>query len=139
MFLSLNVIYDTAAAQQVAAHLRCPYHILDDAAEPEMLISLLSHMSAVVSMRLHGLIFSSLSGVPLVGVSYDPKIGSFLKYLGEGSCIDLKDVTRENLTAAVDQAVASLPRREELKEKAMALKAVERRNIQAVEKLLQKK
>ena len=139
VFLSLNVIYDTAAAQQVAEHLHCPYHILDDAAEPEMLISLLSHMSAVVSMRLHGLIFSSLSGVPLVGVSYDPKIGSFLKYLGEGSCIDLKDVTRENLTAAVDQAAASLPRREELKEKAMALKAVERRNIQAVEKLLQKK
>ena len=66
--------------------MKAPCHILDDWAEPELLIGLLSRMDAVVSMRLHGLIFSSLSGAPLVGVSYDPKIQSFLRYLGAGTC-----------------------------------------------------
>ena len=138
VFLSLNIFHDTEAARQVTAHMKAPYHILDDSAEPELLIAALSHMSVVVSMRLHGLIFSSLSGVPLVGVSYDPKIGSFLHYLGAGRCIGLKDVTAENLTAAVDEAVSQIPRREELRQKALRLQAVQEENLRAVERLLKK-
>ncbi len=137
VFLSLNIFHDIRAAQQVTSHLSCPYHIIDDGAEPELLISALSYMDAVVSMRLHGLILSSLSGVPLVGVSYDPKIGSFLKYLGTGSCIDLDDVTAENLIAAVDEAVKLIPEREKLQEQAARLKNMERENIEAVSKLLE--
>ena len=138
VFLSLNIFHDTEAARQVMARMKSPARVIDDSAEPEMLIAALSHMSAVVSMRLHGLIFSSLSGVPLVGVSYDPKIGSFLHYLGAGRCIGLKDVTAENLTAAVDEAVAQIPRREELRQKALRLQAVQEENLRAVERLLKK-
>ena len=116
--------------------MKAPCHILDDWAEPELLIGLLSRMDAVVSMRLHGLIFSSLSGAPLVGVSYDPKIQSFLRYLGAGTCISLEDVTEENLKQAVAQAIDTLPHREELRAKAERLKDLERQNIQAVARLL---
>ena len=136
VFLSLNIFHDTYAAQQVTPFMKAPYKILDDWAEPEMLIGLLGHMEVVVSMRLHGLIFSSLSGVPLVGVGYDPKIASFLRYLGEGTCIELPDVDRENLSQALEKAVESLPRRKELQERAQRLKAVERENIRAVARLL---
>ena len=66
-----------------------------------------------------------------------PKIGSFLKYLDAGSCIALEDVTENNLNEAVDQAVAALPQKEQLLEKAQRLKDVERRNIQAVARLLE--
>lgn len=137
VFLSLNIFHDSKAAQKVAQQMKAPYHILDEWAEPELLIGLLRRMEVVVSMRLHGLIFSSLSGVPVVGVSYDPKIGSFLKYLDAGSCIALEDVTENNLNEAVDQAVAVLPQKEQLLEKAQRLKDVERRNIQAVARLLE--
>lgn len=138
VFLSLNIFHDSSAAQKVVPYMKAPYHILDDGAEPELLIGVLGRMDVVVSMRLHGLIFSSLSGAPLVGVSYDPKIGSFLKYLEAGTCIDLKDVTAQDLEQAVDQAVAALPQREALRQKAQRLKDVERRNIQAVAKLLER-
>lgn len=136
VFLSLNIFHDTSAAQKVAQKMKSPYHILDDWAEPELLIGLLGHMDVVVSMRLHGLIFSSLSGVPLVGVAYDPKIGSFLKYLEAGTCIELGDVNEEALNNAVKHAVELLPQRKELQEKAQKLKDMERQNIQAVERLL---
>ncbi len=136
VFLSLNIYHDLTAARQVTAHMSCPYHIINEGTEPEMLISALSYMEAVVSMRLHGLILSSVNGVPLVGVSYDPKIGSFLKYLDYGGCIDLKDVTAENLTAALDEAMKLVPKREELKENALRLRAVERENSEAVKRLL---
>ncbi len=136
VFLSLNIFHDTAAAKKVTQYMKAPYHILDDWAEPELLIGLLGRMDAVVSMRLHGLIFSSLSGVPLVGVSYDPKIGSFLKYLGAGSCMELSDVSTDALNDAVKQAVQQLSNREELLLKAQKLKDVERKNIQEVAQLL---
>ena len=50
--------------------------------------------------------------------------------------IDLPDLTTEGLNDAVDQALASLPQREELREKALKLQKVERQNIQAVARLL---
>ena len=137
VFLSLNIFHDSVAAQRVAQHMKAPYHILDDWAEPELLVGLLGKMDVVVSMRLHGLIFSSLSGAPLVGVSYDPKIESFLRYLGSGSCIGLGDVTEDALRRLIQEAVDSLPRREELRAKAQRLKDVERGNIQAVARLLE--
>lgn len=136
VFLSFNIYHDTDAARKVTELLKCPYHILEDKTEPELLISILSYMDVVVSMRLHGLILSSLSGVPLIGVSYDPKIESFLRYLGSGGCIPLSRITEENLTAQVDKAVTLIPQRERLKENAARLKAVERENIQAVCRLL---
>lgn len=137
VFLSLNVFHDTAAAKQVTEYLSCPWHILDESTQPELLISILAHMDAVVSMRLHGLILSSLSGVPLVGVSYDPKIVSFLSYLENGSCIDLKDVSEEALISAVDKAVLQIPERDRLKARAESLKAIEQENARAVRTLLE--
>ena len=93
-------------------------------------------MSVAVSMRLHGLIFSSLTGTPLVGVSYDPKIGSYLRYLGYEVSVDLKDVTEEWLMGAIERAYAQLPRREELRAKTRRLSEVERENIAAVRNLM---
>ncbi len=136
VFISLNTSYDSKAAKQVAEHLQCPYSILDDGAEPELLISVLACMKAIISLRLHGLILSSMSGIPMVGVSYDPKIGSFLKYLDGSSCIDLQEVTSQNLISALDRAMEQSSRKEELKENAARLKELERGNADAVRELL---
>lgn len=136
LFLSLNVVHDSKAARQVAPFMKAPWALIDDGAEPELLISLLSRMKVAVAMRLHGLILSSVSGVPLVGISYDPKIGAFLKYLETGSCFDLNEVTAEGLKKAIDQAVAQIPQRAELAAKAERLKSVEGTNRQAFRELL---
>ena len=137
VFLSINTYQDEAAAQTVLGYMEKPGILLSGAPSPELLISILGHMSVVVSMRLHGLIFSSLSGAPLVGVSYDPKIGSYLRYLGYGDYQDLENVTEDWLWDAIAGAYAQLPRREALKAKTQRLIAVERENIAAVKELLQ--
>ncbi len=136
VFISINPFQDEQAAKLVLEHMELPGRILDRVSSPELLISILSHMSVAVSMRLHGLIFSSLSGTPLVGVSYDPKIGSYLRYLGYGECVDLKDLTGDWLMGAIERAYAQLPRREELRAKTRRLSEVERENIAAVRNLI---
>ncbi|MEW5935139.1 MAG: polysaccharide pyruvyl transferase family protein, partial [Bacillota bacterium] len=39
-------------------------------------------LDLVIGMRLHALIFAVAAGVPVVGVSYDPKVESFLAEVG---------------------------------------------------------
>lgn len=136
LFIPINCQQDIAAAEMAASHMRAPHHTILEAMEPEMLIAILSRMEIAVSMRLHGLIFSSISGIPLVGVSYDPKVNAFIDYLGYGSCVNLADVTRENLTAAICGAVAQIPEKEQLKQHAARLAGKEQFNIQAVQELL---
>lgn len=136
VFLSINSLQDGKAARAVMEKMGEPGILLTGSPSPELLISLLGRMSVVVSMRLHGLIFSSLSGAPLVGVSYDPKIGSFLRYLGYGEWTDLGDLSADWLDAAIERAYKRLPERSGLKAKTQKLIDVEQVNIQAVEELL---
>ena len=43
-----------------------------------------------VSMRLHALIFAAGQGIPLAGVVYDPKVSSFLRYIGQENFANFK-------------------------------------------------
>lgn len=54
--------------------------IVESESAPE-LVGLLSRSRFVVGMRLHMLIFSGCARVPVIGLSYDPKIDSIMKRL----------------------------------------------------------
>lgn len=55
----------------------------------------------VISQRLHGLILAALHGVPLIGVSDDPKIDRFLKELGQKNITRSSDLNHYALLALV--------------------------------------
>ena len=74
---------DAEDARAVAARLKCPHTVLTGQLNGRETSGLMSRMTIVVSMRLHGLIFAAGHGVPLVGVVYDPKVSGFLKYIGQ--------------------------------------------------------
>ena len=107
VFLPIDQSRDPAAMELVAKQLRAPHGILPAAPDPETVMGILSRMKAVVSMRLHGLIFAAGQGVPLVGVVYDPKVRAFLRYIGQDRTVDLGDVTAEGLCALVSSALES--------------------------------
>lgn len=136
VFIPINFVNDTKAARTVTEHMSTPHFVLDTKAEPEMIISALSHMKIAISMRLHGLIFASMSGKPIVGISYDPKVNSFIDYLGYGECINLSEMNAENLTSAIDHAVTQIPFADELCSHAKRLAQLEHGNIEAVSELL---
>lgn len=137
VFLPINALEDSRASERVAELLEdMPYVVLRSPMTAEMTIGLMSRMSAVVSMRLHGLIFAAGQGVPLVGISYDPKVTAFIDYIGQGPCMGLEDVTEEKLTAAVDAAVRRSGDREGRILAAEKLRETEKKNVEAARKLL---
>lgn len=105
VFFPIEPRLDVAAAQRVTAHMHAPYHAISGAYTAAQTIGILSRMKVVVSMRLHGLIFSAGQGVPLVGIVYDQKVGSFLSYIGQNLYEDLHTITEESLKKLIDGAV----------------------------------
>ena len=84
VFVAVEKHLDPSAGQLAARELDIPHYFLNDAGSAGTIIGALSRMTVVVSMRLHALIFAAGQGIPLAGVVYDPKVSSFLRYVGSG-------------------------------------------------------
>jgi polysaccharide pyruvyl transferase CsaB len=137
VFLSINHLDDLRAADKTAEYLAgVPYRIINSAMGSAMTIGIMERMCAVVSMRLHGLIFAAEQGVPLVGISYDPKVRAFLKYIGQGPCMELGEATAERLTECIDDAVRRSGDSQARVEAAQRLRKIEGRNVEAARRLL---
>ncbi len=106
VFLSIDRIKDGAAAAEVTRRMKAPYRLLDGSYEAGTVIGIMSRMRAVVSMRLHALIFAAGHGVPLIGVVYDPKVSAFLRYIGSEYYTELENASCARLLELVRGCIA---------------------------------
>ena len=139
VFVSINHRSDGEAAERVCEKLPAgmPRFVLREPMPTPLTIAILSRMELVLSMRLHGLIFAAASGVPLAGVSYDPKVTAFLDYAGQKNHLPLEQVDGEKLCALVDAAYALRGDRAALRARADELREKESRNTMAARRLLE--
>ncbi len=138
VFFPLEPRLDVEASRQVIAQMKAPYHLITEGYPAAQTIGILSRMKAVVSMRLHGLIFSAGQGVPLVGIVYDQKVSSFLSYIGQDLYVELDQVTPTGLTALIDQALERGKDPQFLSESVAKLHQMEAVNRQVVEEYVKK-
>ena len=138
VFLCINHRTDWEAAEMVTEHLSIPYYVIDQPMESGMTIGLLSRMTAVISMRLHGLVFSAGQGVPLIGVSYDPKVSAFLDYIEQDNYLQFEDLKEERMTRMIDRAVSLVGSQQELRRRTELLNQKEDNNRRAAAKLLER-
>lgn len=131
---------DQMAAKEIRSLMRHfdKTHLLSGTHSPEIVKGLLSHCRAVVGMRLHSLIFAAGAGVPMVALSYDPKVAGFMDLLGLSACaVDLNSVNAENLFAMLDLIWAKPdPIRKQLSKRTITLKKHHQRVIKATLHLL---
>lgn len=134
VFLPIVSSQDLPAARLTAQHLRrAPFYLVERLDQsPYQAVDLFSRMEAVVSMRLHGLIFASGQGVPAVGVAYDPKVSAFMEYSSQQAYCSLSEATLPLLSACLDRALGAGHAPEQLEK----LRQAEAGNGQALERLL---
>ena len=137
VFVAVEKHQDPGANQLAARGLDIPHYFLDDAGGAGTIIGALSRMEAVVSMRLHALIFAAGQGIPLAGVVYDPKVSAFLRYIGQDLFTDLEALTEENLRAMIDQAVARSAHPETQEAAVKRLREMEQKNVEVARRLLE--
>ena len=66
----------------------------------EETLSIIGCMDMLVGIRLHSLIYSAVMGVPMIGISYDPKVDSFLASVGRSAMCNVQEFTFEKFRAA---------------------------------------
>lgn len=136
VFLAVEKHQDPGAAAMAASGLTIPHYFINDAGDAGRIIGALSRMKIVVSMRLHALIFAAGQGVPLIGVVYDPKVSSFLRYIGQELFLDLNGLRLEELTALIDRAAEQTRHPEEQEAAVRKLQDMESRNAEIARGLL---
>lgn len=105
VFLPLQESNDIRICRAISE--RIPGSVLLKGLSPGELVSVLSCMELLIGMRLHSLIFGVKEGIPVVGLSYDPKIDAFMSYSGEKCCLTPGEVTAGALTDLVKTALSS--------------------------------
>lgn len=138
VFAAVEKHLDPVAGRLAAAGLDIPHYFLDDAGSAGTIIGALSRMQAVVSMRLHALIFAAGQGIPLAGVVYDPKVSAFLRYIGQENFLDLDALTADALKAMIDRMVSSPISPEEQAAAVQNLRQIEQVNVDTARRLLGK-
>ncbi|GAW93127.1 polysaccharide pyruvyl transferase CsaB [Calderihabitans maritimus] len=114
IFLPMHFPEDLNACRETASLMKEDSAILEQQPSVETLLGIMQGMDLVIGMRLHALILAAVARVPIIGVSYDPKIDSFIKMTGQINAGRVEEITPEQLVKAVEWG---LDRREELKER----------------------
>ena len=83
---------DIAISKEIASKANCPTVVIDKGLNADEILSVLSQCEACVAVRLHMLIFAALAGKAVLGVNYDPKVLSFVKFAGYPDCLMLEDL-----------------------------------------------
>lgn len=101
VFLPMNLREDSEINAEVARLYAEPVIHLEVIERPELAIGFMSKMKMVTAMRLHTLLYAAVGGAPIVGMCYDPKVSSFIDYIGTGIPLDFASFTADELFAAV--------------------------------------
>lgn len=81
VFLVMQQGGDDTACAAVRERMRTPSWVVSAPYDPAGMMGMLACMDAVVSTRLHSIIFAARERVPVLGVVYDPKVSACLAAL----------------------------------------------------------
>lgn len=96
VFLVMQESRDEAISREIMAQMSAPAYLAKTPGDPGAMLSLIRDMDAVVSMRLHTIIFAAQMQVPVVGCVYDPKVSAFLEMLELPSCGTPRDMDADH-------------------------------------------
>lgn len=97
VFIPMKFPEDIKAAQSIAAIMKSQSIVLAEEFTTQEILSLVGCMDVLIGVRLHALIFAGVMNVPLLGISYDPKIERFLDSIGEEPLGNMADVTADKI------------------------------------------
>ncbi|MBI4734302.1 MAG: polysaccharide pyruvyl transferase CsaB, partial [Rubrobacteridae bacterium] len=70
---------DEYVAEQIASRMKTSSVVLNATFLPSDVLGAIRELDALIAMRLHATIFGAIHGVPIIPISYDPKVSEFAK------------------------------------------------------------
>ena len=97
IFIPFHFPEDVKAARSIVQLMKNPCTVMEEEFTTSEFLSLVGCMDALIGIRLHALIFAGIMNVPLIGISYDPKIDRFLDLIDEKPLGNLQNVTAKKI------------------------------------------
>ena len=102
--------YDFQANDETRRMLHCPYEVLDPVYyAPSEMIDLISGFDAIISMRMHGLIFAAIARTPFVTISRVDKVDNFMGLFGMTASGSVRNCQPARIVADVEKVVNIWP------------------------------
>jgi polysaccharide pyruvyl transferase CsaB len=101
VFYAFHKNEDVKYINDICSRMTNRAYIVADSYLPSEIMGMMGAMTLNIGVRLHSLIFSAKMGVPLLGVSYDPKIDGFLDMLGMSPVCTYSELSKEQIMPAV--------------------------------------
>ena len=79
--------------------------LMENQVDVEEMLGLLGSLHMMIGMRLHSLIMAAVMGVSIVGISYDPKVDSFMKQAYQPLAGRAETITEDQLWDTVRTAL----------------------------------
>ena len=91
---------DVGVCEEIARRLEGKAGCLRQKYLSEETLSIIGCLDVLVGVRLHSLIYAAVMGVPMIGVSYDPKVDSFLASIERPTHFTVENFTLEGFQSA---------------------------------------
>lgn len=101
IFVPMQFPSDIKSAKEVIKLMEQEAHYLKESYAPEEILSLTGNFQLILGMRLHALINAALMEVPMVGISYDPKVDRFLEQMSQTSLVSAFQLNSSTLVEMV--------------------------------------
>ena len=103
VFVPMQINKDEQISRNIREKMTNPSYVIDRRMSVSQIISIMASSDACIGMRLHSLIYSAIGNVPIMAISYDPKIESFMEYINQSICIGITELTDENAFFSLDE------------------------------------
>lgn len=104
-------INDMLTSQEVINSMSNKAYILENTYNYEEISCIIRKMELIISMRLHSIIYALISGVPVYGIAYQPKVKS---YLNEVNLPVENDLDNLDVEKAFNESVKLMENRDEI-------------------------
>ncbi|MBR4904241.1 MAG: polysaccharide pyruvyl transferase CsaB [Selenomonadaceae bacterium] len=138
IFIPMKFPEDIRSAQSTAERMKKNCVVLEEEFATREILSLVGCMNLLIGVRLHALIFAGVMNIPMLGISYDPKIERFLDSIGEKPLGNMADVTADKI---FDATIKKLSEQKEFRDDTLLKKLGElaRQNAKLAVKLVEGK
>jgi len=126
---------DLDFANRIAEKMRNKPCILKGEYKPSEIMSAIGLMDINIGIRLHALIFSVCMGVPVIGITYDPKIDGFLNTMGLKPICRYDNIQRQEIIKEIQRIINN--REEIVKAIAEARDFAKQRSFESLDKLME--
>lgn len=101
VFLLMQPARDKKISRACVDKIACDTHIIEGLT-PAQALRIIKNSEFVIGMRLHALIYAARCEVPVIGISYDPKIDSLMDYIGQNYRVPVEEPNAITLSRYID-------------------------------------